>query len=91
MELQELKIREQAGFNGKLRCLHMGKLQLWISYDTVIGFSEGMIIVISENTAGSTTGKHLNYLAHKSNRVSRDEFLGRLNSILAKRRLFVKR
>jgi hypothetical protein len=48
---------------------------LWYSYQTLIAFQTATSgIVVRENEWSTTTGKHLNYLCLKENRVSREKF-----------------
>lgn len=61
----------------------IGGLTVWFSYKTPIAFySIGSGYVISENTWGPTTGKHLNaVVAHdKARRVKRAEFEAALDA-----------
>lgn len=55
---------------------------LYFSYETIIGFSDGVINTICENKWSNTTGKHLSYLGHKSNRLPTKEFEKRLKEFL---------
>ena len=47
---------------------------LYFSYETIVGFIGKKGTVISENLWGPTTGKHLNRIGIKENRVSREQF-----------------
>jgi len=55
--------------------LHIGNLWLWFSYDTVVAFNDGTLVV-SENCWKTTTGKHLNWIdgGNKKNRLKRADF-----------------
>lgn len=54
----------------------VGRLTLWYSYRTVVAFSAGAGIVVSENDWGPTTGKHINAIdgGDKKSRLPRAEF-----------------
>jgi hypothetical protein len=57
--------------------IHLGKLSIAHSYQTVIAFKDGVNPWrVSENLWGSTTGKHLNAIdgGKKSIRLKRPEF-----------------
>lgn len=47
---------------------------VWFSYQTPVAFRVGNQMVISENIWGRTTGKHLNWISDRSERVSHEEF-----------------
>ena len=52
-----------------------GNTTLWFSYKTLIAFqTQTSGIVVRENEWSVTTGKHLNYLCDKKERVSRARF-----------------
>lgn len=52
-----------------------GALTLWFSYSTLIAFHTPETgRVLSANHWGVTTGKHLNYLGDKDDRIPRAEF-----------------
>lgn len=53
----------------------VGSTQLAFSYKTLIGVSLDFgRWIVSENVWSATTGKHLNYLTDKANRVPFQEF-----------------
>ena len=57
--------------------VHLPRINLVFSYDTLIAFStvEGRRWVVRENEWGATTGKHLNYIdADKEVRIRGDVF-----------------
>ena len=61
----------------------LGKLTLFFSYETVVGFSTPKTgLCVSENIWGTTTGKHLNIISDKTQRIPREEFLNLLNNIV---------
>lgn len=63
----------------------IGRLTLYFSYDTVVGFSDGFDEYFSENCWGTTTGKHLNWLCpDKKKRLSSAEFETKLQEVLEK-------
>ena len=50
-------------------------LTLWFSYETLIAFNASPCgLIVRENEWSTTTGKHLNYLCDKKNRVSHARF-----------------
>lgn len=56
-------------------CVEIGTLTVWYSYETPVAFQvAGNDIVVSENLWGPTTGKHLNWIADKKERVPRKKF-----------------
>lgn len=68
----------------------VGNLSLYFSYDTVVAFSDGSGLVISQNDWGSTTGKHLNAISEdKSRRIPHAEFEAKLNEVLKKHNLTI--
>lgn len=65
--------------------LRIGRLSLYFSYDTVIGFGDGLDEYFSENVWGTTTGKHLNWLcSDKKKRLPHAEFEAKLQETLEK-------
>jgi hypothetical protein len=72
--------------------LDVGSLSLWFSYKTVIAFSDGYGITVSENAWSSTTGKHLNWIdgGNKKGRLPRAKFEEELKKVLDKHGLDVK-
>lgn len=60
----------------------IGNVQLYFSYSTIVAFRTPFTgLVVSENVWSNTTGKHLNWLCDKDQRVPRQEFLYKLRSI----------
>lgn len=52
-----------------------GVVNFWYSYETLIAFQvPGFSSVDLKNYWGPTTGKHMNWLSHKSGRVDQEEF-----------------
>jgi len=70
----------------------IGPLNLWFSYETIVGFSDGGGIKVCENQWGSTTGKHLNWIdgGNKKNRLKAEEFDRQLKEVLKKHDLLVE-
>lgn len=69
--------------------IRLGKLELYFSYDTIVAFQIGETLIVSENTHGKTTGRHLNIIEpDKTKRLPRAEFEQRLVSELRKFQLF---
>ena len=61
----------------------IGPYDFFYSYDTVIAFrSPQHGLVCSENVWSVTTGKHLNWITDKSDRVANGEFEEKLNELL---------
>ena len=62
----------------------MGDLQLWYSYETIVAFAcshfrdkfDNCPLVVTKNTWGNTTGKHLNWIdgGRKEARIDREDF-----------------
>lgn len=73
----------QANFS----CVSINGLTLWFSYETVIAFQTTGNRVVSENVWSQTTGKHLNHLCDKRDRVPRAEFNQRLAEALTEKGL----
>jgi hypothetical protein len=71
--------------------LNIGELTLYFSYKTVVAFSDGFTIYVSENLWGSTTGKHLNWIddGNKKERLKRPEFEKLLEEKLKKHNLVI--
>ena len=66
---------------------HIGHLELFYSYDTIIAFSCHAVddgrTVVCQNLYSTTTGKHLNAIcADKKTRLPREEFLAKLQLAL---------
>lgn len=68
------------------RCVQMGKTNnfcevnlngnsYWFSYQTLIAFRVDGRFVVSENARSTTTGKHLNMISDRSQRVPHEEFV----------------
>lgn len=72
---------------GSSRAVVIGSLTLYFSYKTVVAVHDRQTGKrhISENTWGSTTGRHINCINRdKSIRLNRSDFEQKLNSILDK-------
>lgn len=66
----------QTECNGNLVTVNLGYATLWFSYNTMIAFHfAGQKKVVSENVWSKTTGKHLNMLSDKKDRVPYTTFL----------------
>lgn len=64
----------------------IGNIDLFFSYKTVVAFrtlEDGLICC--ENVWGSTSGGHLNKIADKEDRLSRSEFLAKLDKLVETR------
>ena len=62
----------------------IGALTLWFSYQTPIAFHmDGAVRVVSDNVWSSTTGKHLNMISDKPDRIGNLEFTKLLDVALA--------
>lgn len=78
---------EYSNSNYGAHCLEvdLGPLSLYYSYSTIVAFSDGHGLVVSENVWSKTTGKHLNWIQNdKKQRVSHEEFERQLAEALAK-------
>jgi hypothetical protein len=70
----------------------VGSLTLYFSYNTVVAFRDNVDFQISENVWSRTTGKHLNWLdPDKSKRLPNSEFEERLENVLRRHGLTVRR
>ena len=59
-------------------------LTLYFSYETVIAYQEiGKELVATQNIWGPTTGKHLNWISDKEDRIPYDEFKEKLSKVVA--------
>lgn len=58
------------------------EITFWYSYETIVAFKTRETgFCVTENVWGPTTGKHLNWISNKSQRLPREEFLNKLNSL----------
>jgi hypothetical protein len=80
-------IRVKRCGNTAASTLSLGQnLDLYYSYDTIIGFRNGNSVVVMRNYWGPTTGRHINAIdPDVSHRVSEDEFEKKLSYALASR------
>lgn len=63
-------------------------ITLWFSYETIVAFRTAETgFCVTENIWGNTTGKHLNWVSDKADRLPREVFLDKLNSILLQIRI----
>lgn len=59
-------------------------LDLYFSYETVVAFQRrNKPLIVSENIWTKTTGKHLNWISNKEDRMEHKDFLRLLNIELA--------
>ena len=58
----------------------IGDSCFWFSYETCIAFYHKGYHTFSENVWSRTTGKHLNMISEKADRVPHDEFSRRLSA-----------
>lgn len=73
--------------NRGARGVRIGPLTFWFTYYNLVAFKEaGHPIVVSKNEWGSTTDQLLYWIDHgdKKSRLTREEFEGRLEELLAK-------
>ena len=74
--------------NPNTNAVRIGDLTLYFSYQTVVAFSTTETgLRCSENIWSVTTGKHLNMIADKKDRIPNEEFQKRLENILRHRGL----
>jgi len=52
----------------------VGPLTFWFSYDTCVAFDDGHRRFVRENSWSTTTGKHLNWISNKSQRMPAELF-----------------
>ena len=67
--------------------VEVGPVTLYFSYQTLVAFNApGFDSVVSENSWGSTTGKHLNWIdgGDKKNRLPSDAFDAEVSKLLKK-------
>lgn len=57
--------------------------RFWYSYDTLVAFRIKGEFHIRKNVWGPTTGKHLNWIDHRTPREDRDTFLANLERLSA--------
>lgn len=85
--LDEILVCKEIGANQKevrnFKALKLGSITLYYSYDTIIGFcTPNTGLCVTENVWGTTTGRHLNMISEKKDRIPREEFKKRLESIV---------
>ena len=67
---------------GSCRAVSIGDITLYFSYNTIVAFSIGYKLTISENVWSNTTGKHLNFInPNKSIRTPYEEFKKKLENL----------
>ena len=59
----------------------IGEVKLYFSYETCIAFEKGDKMIATQNKWGSTTGKHLNLISSKEDRISYEDFQKELNKL----------
>jgi len=65
------------------KCVELGNITLYYSYETIIAFRDRNGLTISENVWSKTTGKHLNEICTNKNiRIPYSEFQQKLNALL---------
>ena len=75
---------------GSCRGVTIGKLTLYFSYETVIGFEDEKGEFISENVWSTTTGRHLNWLENdKKARIQHSVFINKLDDCLKRHKLTI--
>lgn len=73
---------------GKCQAVQVGKLTLYFSYDTIVGFHDYENgLVISENVWSRSTGKHLNWINSKQEKTDYKEFRAKLKETLSRYKL----
>ena len=61
-------------------------VRYWFSFETCVAFRvSGEERVVSENVWSAKTGRHLNLVAPKSDRIPHEEFLARLERVQGRR------
>jgi hypothetical protein len=64
--------------------VEVGNLTVYFSYKTPVAYCDGNGLVCRENDWGPTTGKHLNAITDKFNRIPGEQFEDRLREALAR-------
>lgn len=87
--LEDVLVCKEIGYNQRevpnFKSVKIGSIILYYSYDTIIGFSTPKHpLCVTENVWGPTTGKHLNMISEKKDRIPREEFLDKLRNITLK-------
>lgn len=78
-----MEIKLIKAMNNNLTEVVIGKLTLWFSYQTVIGFyTPDTGIIASENIWSNTTGRHLNSFSDKDQRIDRQLFQEQLDQVV---------
>ena len=85
--LEEILVCKEIGANQKevrnFKSVKIGSIILYYSYDTIIGFcTPNTGLCVTENVWGTTTGRHLNMISNKEDRIPREEFKRLLDSIV---------
>ena len=74
------KIEGTQGVRGNV--VSVGDSRFYMSYDTIVAFFTPKTgLVCCENCWGRTTGKHLNKIAPKEDRIDRKSFLEKLEAV----------
>lgn len=85
--LSDVLVCKEIGANQRevknFKAVKIGGITLYYSYDTIIGFSTpNTNLCVTENIWGTTTGRHLNMISDKKDRIPRKEFLEKLDNII---------
>ena len=59
----------------------IGNVKLYFSYETCVAFKKDGILTVTQNEWGSTTGKHLNWISSKEDRIPYKDFQKELNKL----------
>ncbi len=68
------KMTDYCNWSTDAKLVSVGDLDLYFSYRTCVAFRWRGQLVCCENIWGKTTGRHLNQITHKVNRVPKAEF-----------------
>lgn len=85
--MENIKIGEYGRRNHYRKAIYIdiGELTLYFSYDTCVAFHTPETgIICSQNVWSTTTGRHLNDIIEKSERIPNNEFEKRLNNLIKK-------
>lgn len=76
------RLTDYCDWNTDAKCVSVGGVDLYFSYQTVVAFRKAGVLTVSENVWSRTTGKHLNAIdgGAKASRVPHDEFVRRLEA-----------
>lgn len=84
----DIKLRSYCGNSpsaqSNAKCVEIGDVELYFSYETIVGLRYRGRTVVTQNTWGPTTGKHLNAIdgGNKADRVTMTELLAEIDTAI---------